>query len=374
MNKKPIIAITGSSGKTTTKEMLASILNTQYKTFKSIANGNDAWYTSQYKKIIKSSDYEAIVLEYGLSKKGDITECCQLIQPNIGIVTNVDYAHIVNFNSNITDLALGKSELISGMKNDGHLFINNDDEYSKLLNTKSFTGKIITIGLTKASDYYASNIIYTIYGMQFSVFLKTKEHQFFIPSFGVHNVYNALFAIAAADILNISATKIAEGLKTYERPLQRLSIYEINKAKIIDDTYNAKPKSFIYALDVLNHIGRGKIVLICGPMIGLGEFSEAQHKLVGKHLSTQKIDSLCVLGDETKFIAQGAVEENFLSEKIHYFNERKTLYIYLADLIKQEKEITFLIKGAQKTREEWRTYSIKHYLSLLLKSNLPLAV
>ena len=145
--------------------MVASILKRRWKTFKSIENGNDVWYTSQYVKQIDSS-YHAIVLEYGLTHSGNIEQHCKIIQPNIGIITNVGIAHIENFEDRVYGIISAKSELIKGMKSDGMLFLNEDDMKSRLLDRKEFKGEIITIGILNNSNYQAKEINYTDNGIK----------------------------------------------------------------------------------------------------------------------------------------------------------------------------------------------------------------
>ncbi|HEX9061930.1 MAG TPA: UDP-N-acetylmuramoyl-tripeptide--D-alanyl-D-alanine ligase, partial [Clostridia bacterium] len=259
--ERPIISITGTSGKTTTKEMLASILQRRWQTFKSYENGNDVWFISQYVKQIDDS-YGAVVLEFGLTHPGSITEQCKMIQPNIAVVTNVGMAHIEDIEKNIqgitdiTGVASAKSELIQGMNQKGLLALNADDSNSKLLQIQGFQGKIITVGFSNHSDYYACDIQYTDRGMSFIVQLNGVKELFHIPIFGKHNVYNALFAIAVSHQLGFSPDEIRTGLEQFYRTQGRLNIHQLNNdITLINDAFNAKPCAMKSALDVINQIG-----------------------------------------------------------------------------------------------------------------------
>ena len=207
----PIIAITGSAGKTTSKAFLASILSKKWNIFES----KDYWNTTEHTKKHASEinpSHEAVVLEYGMAYPGVITDHCSIIKPNISIVTNVGLAHVGNFDGDIKKVAHAKSELIHGMDQEGVLFINKDDPNSTYLETENFKGKIITIGVKSAADYRAYDINYADNGMNFKMKLQGQEILLFIPILGEHHVYNALNAIAVADHLGFTPMEIKLGL------------------------------------------------------------------------------------------------------------------------------------------------------------------
>ncbi|QED49915.1 UDP-N-acetylmuramoyl-tripeptide--D-alanyl-D-alanine ligase [Cytobacillus dafuensis] len=318
---RPIIAITGSAGKTTTKEMIASILQNRWKTFKSFENGNDVWFTSQYAKQLDPS-YNAVVLEYGMRYSGDITKHCNLIQPNIGIITNVGSAHIGNFNDQgIDGIATAKSELILNIKPPGMLLLNGDDINSKLLNIKGFKGEIITVGFTKEANYYASQIAYTKTGMIFQVPINGIDYTYKIPVFGKHNVYNALFAIALAHRLGFTFNEIMVGLETYGKNYPDYYKLDVQRFKdeitLISYTYDAKPSAVKAAIDVLVNIGEGKTIAFLGDMVELGNYSIEEHKKVGRYLAAQKnINYLYTFGKDGKYIGQEAVESGFPNDNV----------------------------------------------------------
>ena len=321
ITQRPIIAITGSAGKTTTKEMIASILQNRWKTFKSYQNGNDVWFTSQYAKQLDPS-YKAVVLEYGMRYSGDITKHCQLIQPNIGIITNVGSAHIGNFNDRgIAGVASAKSELILNLMPKGLLLLNGDDVNSKLLNVQGFKGEIITVGFTKEANYYASQIAYTETGMIFQVPINGIDYTYKIPVFGKHNVYNALFAIALADRLGFTFNEIQLGLETYGKNYP--DYYKLNVQRFKDEitlisyTYDAKPNAVKAAIDVLDNIGEGKNIAFLGHMVELGNYSVEEHKKIGRYVAAKKnIHYLYTFGQDGKYIGQGAAASGFPKDHI----------------------------------------------------------
>ncbi|WP_339208208.1 UDP-N-acetylmuramoyl-tripeptide--D-alanyl-D-alanine ligase [Paenibacillus sp. FSL K6-3182] len=318
--RRPIIAVTGSAGKTTTKEMLASILERNRKTFKSFQNGNDIWFTSQYSKQIDSS-YKAVVLEFGMKKAGDIRRHCRLIKPSIGVITTIGRAHVGHFKRGIRGIPNAKSELIRGMKQTGLLFINKDDRYSKLLDLASFKGKILTIGIENHADYQANRIRYLKNGMSFNARLGKENAAFFIPGFGHFNVYNALFAIAVSHQLGCTIPQIKRGLKKYEQPYARLTVHRLPRNTIlIDDSFNTKPE-LDAALDLLWKVGkRRKKIAVLGEIHDLGRHSKKIHFNVGKKLMEQSIDRLYTIGSHAKEIRKGAIQSELSKSKTNHFH------------------------------------------------------
>lgn len=346
--KRPAIAITGSTGKTTTKEMVASILQKQCKVFKTKFNMNaPSDISRQIKKI--NAAHKALVLEYGMLQAGHIQRSCQLLQPNIGIITMVGNAHIGNFGGSIQRLAKAKSELINGMKRNGILFLNADNENSKYLDIKLFKGTIYKVGIRQKADYKANSISYTTKGMSFQVKLNNKLEKFDIPIFGEHNVYNALFAIAVSHLLGISPNLIRRGLQTYERPKSRLTIYPLKtNINLIDDSYSANPQATNAAIDVLTHIGKKNKIAILASMLDLGNYAKKGHADVGAYAAKKKIDHLITFGSLAKHIQQSAVKSGLpLAQTKHFINQGK-LHKYLSSIIKPNS--TILVKGSHEMK------------------------
>lgn len=344
--KVPTIAITGSAGKTTTKEMISSILETKWRIFKSEANRNFVRNTKMHATMIKSW-HQGIVLEFGMGEGNSGKMHCSYIQPNIGVITNIGSAHYGVFGNSIKRTAEAKSELIKYMKPTGVLFINNDDKNSKLLQTKNFKGKIFTVSINNKSDYQALNVKYTDEGMIFQVQLDGKLEDFFIPTFGYHNVINALFAIGVCHFLKFSSSEIKQGLKMYKIPIRRLNRYELpNGLLIIDDSYSANPEATKAAIDVLTNLGKDKEkVVILGSMLELGDYTVDGHKNVGRYLAQSKIDKIFTFGDEARWIAKGAKEAGFPDSNILTFKNRDKMHMHLKKLIKPNTAI--LLKGSK---------------------------
>ncbi|SFE33510.1 UDP-N-acetylmuramoyl-tripeptide--D-alanyl-D-alanine ligase [Paenibacillus algorifonticola] len=343
--RRPIIAVTGSSGKTSTKEMIASILQRRWKTFKSVKNGNDTWFTSQYKKKINSS-HQAVVLEFGMRALGQIKRHCQLIRPNLGIITNVGRAHIGKFTNGLHGIAKAKSELITGMKPTGILFLNRDDKQSRLLNVKRFKGKMITVGIHSQADFRAERIRYVRQGMKFNVRLDNNNHSFFVPCFGICNVYNALFAIAVSHRLGCTVSQIKTGLKKMEKPYARLSVQRTrNKITIINDSFNTKPE-LEPAMDVLLHAGsaKGRKIAVLGDIQDLGKYARAIHLKQGRKLGNKRLDLLYTFGVHSRYLGIGAIQSGFSPKKVKHFTKIASLKSALAQRLQTGN--TILLKGS----------------------------
>ncbi|WP_252503366.1 YheC/YheD family protein [Sporosarcina sp. Marseille-Q4943] len=342
----PIIAITGSAGKTTTKAFLSSILSKKWNIFESKDYWNTTEHTKKHAAEINSS-HQAVVLEYGMAYPGVITEHCRIIKPNMSIVTNVGLAHVGNFNGDPRGVAKAKSELIHGMDQYGVLCLNRDNDNSRFLETQNFKGKTITIGIQKPADYRAYDVQYTDQGMSFKIKLQNEEIELFIPIFGEHHVYNALSAIAIADQLGFSPMEIKTGL-LFKKPPRRLTIYNCkDNITLIDDTVHSHPEGVRAAIDVLVNLAKHRKIVVIGQMRELGELRENEYRKVGDYVQQQGIDLLITYGFRTEEIGAQALKKGMAADKIHHFTDREKLHALLSTLIR--KDDTILIKGASKT-------------------------
>ena len=344
--EKPIIAITGSAGKTTTKAFLSSILSKKWNVFESKDYWNTTEHTKKHAAEINSS-HQAVVLEYGMAYPGVITEHCKIIQPNMSIVTNVGLAHVGNFDGDPRKVAKAKSELIHGMDQYGVLCLNLDNDNSRFLETQNFKGKTITIGIKSPADYRAYDVQYTDGGMSFKMMLQKEEIELFIPIFGEHHVYNALSAIAIADQLGFSPMEIKTGL-LFKKPPRRLTIYNCkDNITLIDDTVHSHPEGVRAAIDVLVNLAKHRKIAIIGQMRELGDLREKEYQKVGDYIQQQEIDLLITYGFRTEEIGAQAMKKGMAADNIHHFTDREKLHALLSKLIRQND--TILIKGASKT-------------------------
>lgn len=346
--EKPIIAITGSAGKTTVKTLLSAILRENWVVFESNTYNNTTNKTKEHAKRI-SFIHRAAVLEYGMAYPGVLTEHCNILRPNIGIITGIGLAHIGNFEGSIEKLAAAKSELLKGVHPSGLFFINADDENSKLIPINTFTGKLFTVGIDVNSDYRGTNVEYTLDGMTFNVNLDGEVHSFVCPMLGKHNVYNSLFAIGVAHQLGFSPLDMHNGLKNAKIPEHRLNIHRLqNGITVIDDTVHAHPPAMKAALDVLSAIGKKSKIAILGSMPELGDEIDEYHKDLGVYVASKGIDFLYTYGNISRNIGVGAVAAGFPADKVNHKTPlyRKVMHRELVNMI--EPGTTILVKGASR--------------------------
>jgi UDP-N-acetylmuramoyl-tripeptide--D-alanyl-D-alanine ligase len=343
---KPIIAITGSAGKTTTKAFLASILSEKWNVFQSKDYWNTTEHTKKHKEMITDA-HDAVVLEYGMAYPGVITEHCRIIEPNISVVTNIGLAHVGNFDGDIKGVAHAKSELIHGMNQRGLLIVNQDDDNSRMLETKQFKGKILTVGIKKAANYKAYDVQYANESMTFKIKLQNQVMEMSIPILGEHHVYNALNAIAVADQLGFTPTEIKNGL-VFKKPPRRLTLYHCRQnITLIDDTVHSHPQGARAAIDVLTAISKKRKIAIIGQMRELGDLREEEYRKLGEYIAEKKIDVLITYGFRTEEIGQAAKNKGFPEANIYHFINKDSLHELLNKLVKYGD--TILVKGASKT-------------------------
>ena len=348
IGEKPVIAVAGSAGKTTVKTMLSAILRERWVIFESKDYYNIYQKTKEHASAINFI-HRAAVLEYGMGFAGDLTQHCQYLQPNIGVITNVGLAHIGNFESRVELLAKAKSELIKGMHPSGILVINADDQNSRLLDTEDFTGQILTVGIKNKGDYQARELSCLEKGVSFIARIGEKDYSFFIPVLGRHNVYNALYAIGVADQLGFLPHEMQSGFSNMRKANHRLHLYHLKDGVIvIDDTVHAHPPAVKAAIDVLLQIGTGKKIAVLGSMSELGDRSEKEHEGIGRYVAEKGIDLLYTYGNVSVQIGVGAMAGGLPTDRIRHFTQLKRKQMHQELLRNIEPGTTILVKGASR--------------------------
>lgn len=341
----PVIAITGSVGKTTTRDMIYSIVSKKYKTLVTEKNYNN--HIGLPLTILKLKDEELILLEMGMNHLGEIKYLSDIAKPDIAIITNVLPVHIENL-ENMDNIFKEKLEIISGLKENGTLIINNDNNYLSNLNIKDIN--IITCGINNNSDYMA----FDIKNNKYKVNLNNKDF-YFDNHIGTKGyIENGLLAIATGLKLDIEVDQIQEGLKDYTLTEGRLQkVVSKNRINIIDDSYNASTESMINSIDyLLNQKGTRKVAIL-GDMNELGKYAQEEHEKVGKYLSKNKIDYLITIGINSKYINKEAKQE--IKNSIH-FNTKEEALKELKNLL--NKEDIVLVKASN----GHKFYEIVHFI------------
>lgn len=303
----PVIAITGSVGKTSTKDIIASVVATQFKVLKTQGNLNN--HIGLPLTILGLKDHEALVVEMGMNHLGEISVLSKIAKPNIAVITNVGTAHIGNLGSR-ENILKAKLEILDGLKEDGILIINNDNDIlNSWINKCTEDEKVITFGIENKSDVMAFNIIQNENSSKFEIIEKNKKERIMVPIAGKHFIYNALSAIAVGVKLGIPIDKIKKGIQNFELSKNRMEFINLtDDITIINDCYNANYDSMKAAIEYLGKISIKRKIAILGDMLELGEFSDELHRRVGEEIIKNKIDVLITVGKMGEIISNTAKE------------------------------------------------------------------
>jgi len=348
------ICVTGSNGKTTTKEIIAHILSQEFPLLKTSGNyNNEIGIPLTLLQLDKS--HKLLVAEMGMRGLGEIKILTNFIPPDLAVITNVGEAHIGLLGSK-DNIFKAKTELLQSLDKEGIAILNRDDPYffkmSKIVKDK----KLYTFGIENKSDIMACNVrMESDKGMRFTLEVQNgKSREIYFPLLGRHNIYNALAAAAAAFALGIELDLIEKGLSSF-KPLdlhmQFSNFY--NGIKIINDSYNASPLSVKSALETLAEVAqKNRKIAILGDMLELGEKADFYHREIGKEVAKLSIDTLITVGQGGKIIAQSSKEEGMAEERIFSFekNEKKNLSKKLLSLTKPGDFI--LLKGSREMKME----------------------
>ncbi len=329
-----IVAVTGSVGKTTTKELTAVVLSEAYKTYKTRGNKNSE--TGLPITVLETeSGHQAAVVEMGMSGLGEIRTLSKVALPDIGIITNIGLSHIEHLKTQ-ENILKAKTEIVDGMAPSSPLLLNADDPL--LFGWKGWEN-ILFFGIRNpAADFRAEEIAGDDHSVRFTIVHGKERVPAGIPIAGVHNVYNALAAVASGVLLGIPLEKGAEGLKNYVSPPMRQKIYETKGITVFEDCYNAVPDSVIASLQVLKRMNGRRIALL-GDMLELGERSAELHRLVGQSLSG--VDFCISYGPHAEDYAEGARNAGLPRENIFAFPVREEASRKLIETVRKGDCILF---------------------------------
>jgi UDP-N-acetylmuramoyl-tripeptide--D-alanyl-D-alanine ligase len=356
------VGITGSNGKTTTKEMLSSILKTRGKTLASKGNFNNR-IGLPLAAFNLTSDIDYAVFEMGTSVFGEINILSNIVKPDIGVITNIGFSHMETFGS-LESVLNEKINLFYNVNRDGIIVINNDDENLRNLSHKKFQDKkLITYSLENInSDVYAKNIKMLENGTHFTLSYNHELVNIFIPAKGIFNVSNALAAASCAIGLDVQLIDIKAGLENFNPPKMRMSAITTSSGCIlINDTYNANPSSVKTSIEtVLDLYPNKQINLVLGDMLELGKNSDKFHFELGKLIDTKNINSVSLLGEKCLNIKNAINSKN-----VFYAKNREDLFLHLKTLLGNNS--VFLFKASRGIKLE-EVYD-KFYNSLQREAN-----
>ncbi|MDV4150666.1 UDP-N-acetylmuramoyl-tripeptide--D-alanyl-D-alanine ligase [Clostridium sp. AL.422] len=330
-----VVGVTGSCGKTSTKDLIAAFLSHKYKVFKTKGNFNNQIGLPLMILELDSS-YDVAVLEMGMSNLGEIDVLANCARPDIAVITNIGLSHIENLKTQ-DNILKAKSEIFNYFNESNTLIINDEDDNLQKIKNKCF--EIIRIGYNHEYDVYAVNIILKEDKTSFTVKDKDGQFNFEIPMAGKHNILNSMLAIAVGKKLDVSFSDMEKGIKNLEATSMRLQVIKKEKFTIINDCYNASPDSMKSSIDVLNSYENGRKIAILGTMNELGDESINAHTEVG-YYAKNKVDLLIVIG---KYI--DCYKKGFELDNIITFDDKEDFISSISTIVKENDVI--LVKASR---------------------------
>jgi UDP-N-acetylmuramoyl-tripeptide--D-alanyl-D-alanine ligase len=287
---KPLVGVTGSAGKTTTKEAIAHVLGVRFRVLKSEGNFNNH-FGLPLMLLKLQTEHDVAVIEMGMSHAGEIRALAKIAQPEVGVVTNVAPVHLEFFDS-LAGIARAKYELIESLPADGTAVLNADDEYVSQFG-RDFKGKVVTYGTRAIADIRAENVqTRGSEGSEFDVVLAGAREHARLPLVGEHNILNALAAVAVGLARGLKPSEAVGALATLAPPDKRGQVVQLGNITVINDCYNSNPKALLAMVDALAGMKAGRRIAVAGEMLELGPAAGEMHRAAGRQIAEKKIDVL----------------------------------------------------------------------------------
>lgn len=337
----PVVAITGSVGKTSTKDIVASVLSQKYKVLKTQGNYNNE--IGMPLTLLSLKDEEIMVLEMGMNSFGEISLLSKIAKPDVAVITNIGTAHIGILGSR-ENILKAKLEILEGLNKNGTVVVNYDNDllhnwYEKEKNNYN----IVTFGTHKGSSILGINVVFNENGSECEAIIENNTYNVHIPVGGEHFVLNSLCALSVAKVFNIPIEKAIKGIENFELTKKRM---EIKKAKcgatVVNDCYNANYDSMKAALNYLGKLPNSRKIAVLGDMLELGQYSQELHEKVGKVVAENKIDILICVGKEAVSIAKEA-EKGGIKNIFNCSSNKEAINILNENL---KKEDAVLLKAS----------------------------
>lgn len=346
----PVVALTGSNGKTTTKEMISSCLETSFPLLKTQGNLNNL--IGLPLTLLNLTEREkVVVLEMGMNVPGEIRRLTEIAEPDVGLITNIQWVHLEGLGS-LEKVKEEKGELFRRMRQDGTVLVNQDDSRVAEL-AQEFSGRKITFGVGAPADVMARAIrLRGAEGTSFTVVSGGKEMEIALRLVGRQFVLNALSAIAAAAHFGIELKEAKEALERLQASPMRMEIRPLPGGKtLINDAYNANPRSMEVALETLAELkGKGRAISVLGDMLELGAYSERAHQQLGQRIRELSIDFLIAMGEEAPVVVESAVRHGLERERAKVVERHSEAISILRSWLQEGDWI--LVKGSRRMAME----------------------
>lgn len=332
-----VVGVTGSNGKTTTKDLIFAALQTSYRVSKSEGNLNNE--LGMPLSMLRAEDAsEIVVLEMGMNHQGEIQRLAEIAQPTVAVVTNVTTAHLENFSS-VEGIALAKREIVESLSNEGTAVLNADDTRVRKF-AKVHRGRTVTFGVNTEADFRAELTHSSgTAGLSFRLCgnaAKTKgsSPHFNSPLLGRHNIMNLLAAIAVASVFGIKGSKLRKALAKIQPASMRGEVEKLGDILVLNDCYNANPSAMLAMLEVLTHTKARRRIAVLGEMKELGEQATQLHREVGQTLAIAEVDAVVAVEGRARAIAEEAVKRGYPSQNAHFFEDAKQAGEFLTTFLK----------------------------------------
>jgi UDP-N-acetylmuramoyl-tripeptide--D-alanyl-D-alanine ligase len=309
---KPLIGVTGSVGKTTTKEAIAHVLSARFRVLKSEGNFNNH-FGLPLMLLKLEAEHEVAVIEMGMSHAGEIRALAKIAQPEIGVVTNVAPVHLEFFDS-LAGIARAKYELVESLPANGVAVLNADDEYASQFG-RDFKGKVVMYGTRATADVRAENVQPKgTEGAEFDVVIGSVREHAKLPLVGEHNVSNALAAVAVGLERGLTSAEAVGALATLVPADKRGQVLQVGNITVINDCYNSNPKALEAMVDALAAMTAKRRIVVAGEMLELGPKGEEMHRQAGQHIAQKKIDVLLGVRGLAQAMVEGASQAGVRAE------------------------------------------------------------
>jgi UDP-N-acetylmuramoyl-tripeptide--D-alanyl-D-alanine ligase len=304
--------VTGSAGKTTTKEAIAHVLASKFRVLKSEGNFNNH-FGLPLMLLKLEPEHDLAVIEMGMSHAGEIRALAKIAHPDIGVVTNVAPVHLEFFDS-LAGIARAKYELIESLPSNGTAVLNTDDEYVSQFG-RDFKGRVIKYGTAIGADVSAENVKSKgAEGSEFDVVVAGTRQHTHLPLVGEHNVLNALAAVSVSIACGIRASDAVSALATLKPADKRGQVLQLGNITVINDCYNSNPKALNAMVDALSGMKAARRIVVAGEMLELGPAGEALHRESGSHMGEKKIDVLIGVRGLAHALVEGAKQAGTRAE------------------------------------------------------------
>lgn len=340
-----MVGVTGSVGKTSTKDIVANVIAQKYKTLKTQGNNNNE--IGLPFTMFNLKDQEAAVIEMGMNHFGEISRLTKIAKPTISVITNIGTSHIGNLGSR-ENILKAKLEILEGMDKKV-LVVNNDNDLLHKYYIENKEIEIHTYGIDNDSEVKAEDIVLNENDSEFICDIKGDKFKVKVPVGGIHFVYNALCAATIGMLMGLSNEQIKNGIETFELTKKRMDITELkNGVTIINDSYNASFESMQASLKYLHGLNSKRKIAVLGDMFELGEYSKELHEKVGAEVVKNKIDMLVCCGENAKYIFESAEKNGMTKENIHYFETREHVEKFIRDNWQSGDSILFKASNGMK--------------------------